>query len=148
MRTKLVVVEGADHASALSAYLEKFHKFRRITYDGTIPLDKHLDATVWQMGSERIVLERCHLTAIQNGQCTVSQFRHIDSTFMQLGGKLVLAVGSKDGAGILADGYAHSIMPKRVNGEAEGATSLLKWLGIFVPGAKSNGAAIRQPTQA
>jgi hypothetical protein len=148
MRTKLVVVEGAEYASALSAYLEKFHKFKRIPYDGETLLGDHLDATVWQMGSEKVVLERCHLTAIQNGKCTMRQFRHIDATFKQLGGQLILAVGEKDGAGILADGYAASIMPKRVCSEQQGATSLLKWLGIFVPGIKGNGAAIRQPTQA
>lgn len=136
---RLVIVEGDAYGASLSDYLKRFHNFRVIEYDGEKKLKDHLDATLFHLAVARVVMAKCHLTAVQNRCCSVNDFYTVDMTFKALDADLVLAVGAADGAGILADAYARSSLRKTVHSEAQPISDLLKWLRI----GEQNGAAIR-----
>lgn len=136
---RLVIIEGAAYAAALSDYLQRFHNFRVVSYDGETKLRDHLDATLFRLHVARVALSKCHLTAVQNQKCSVNDFYIVDMTFKQLDADLVLAVGVADNSGILADAYARSQLRKTVHSETEPISNLLKWLRI----GEQSGAAIR-----
>ena len=131
-RPIIVVIEGESFALSLCDYLTRFHGFCGAQYDGKSNLNGFLIHGIsegfWKR--PRIVIARCHLTALANGHATVAQFQHVDQTLAGLGAKLVLAVGRKDSTGLLADGYAHSHLEKRVHPKAAPVTHLLHWLGL------------------
>lgn len=129
----IVVIEGAEYASALSSYLKTCCGFKVINYEPEKNnFVKLLDDIIFQQDTPRLVVCKAHLTALAKGVITVAYFKEFEQALALTKTKLVLAVSQSDttNSGILADGYAHSWLVKRTYQDGDTITNLLDWLGI------------------
>lgn len=129
----IVIIEGAEFASALSTYLKTCYEFELISYE---PPEQSfvtlLDKIVFKVEAPRLVICKAHITALAKGLITVAYFKEFEAALALTRAKLVLAVSETDtiNSGFLADGYAHSWLNKRMFSGEDTTTGLLDWLEI------------------
>lgn len=130
---RMVIIEGADFASALSLYLKTCCGFAVVVYDPEHErFVKLLDKVLFDYDRVRLAVCRAHLTAVSKGLISAAYFREFENAVALTNAKLVLAVSESDSAnsGILADAYAKSWLDKRTYREGDSITGLLEWLGL------------------
>lgn len=130
----MVIIEGAENASALCAYLKSCYGFTVVTYDpDTEDFTELLDKIVFTAYTPRIAVLRAHLTAVARGNIKGVYFREFETAIALAAGKLILAVSDNNTSGwaSLVDGYAHSLLDKRIYRDGDRITDLLEWLGLI-----------------
>lgn len=136
----MVIVEGAEYASALCAYLKTCCGFTIVEYK---PEQEHftdlLDRIIFDAYLPRLAVCRAHLTAISRSAITPAYFKSFEEAVAFTSAKLVLAVSETDSinSGLLADSYAQSWLEKRTYKDGDQISELLEWLGLRDEGRRA-----------
>lgn len=133
MIPSVLIVEGAEYASALATYLKTCCHYEVVEYQPEKErFVRLLDRIIEVAWSPRIVVLRAHLTALSRGLISPLYFKEFESAVASAQAKLVLAVSETDtgNTGILAEPYSHSWLVKRAYHDGDKISDLLDWLGL------------------
>jgi hypothetical protein len=129
----LVIIEGADYASALSGYLEEFEKYKVLKVEIGRPFHRQLMEWEQELHNNRnVVIVGSHLRFMDSGTYNARQMRSIDGVLAELGFRLVWAIAEKERFNMttsyVATAFFHSILPKVMFVQGQSVTNLIKWL--------------------
>jgi hypothetical protein len=138
----LLIIEGADYASALSRYLQDFYQFKVVTYNvESESFNKMLDNLSLSMFNlePRVILTPGHLSARASGVINDAVFTRFEEIATMAEGRLIFAPGpSMPQPARMVELFARSMLPKRGLGMGDSLVSVLSWLAV-TEGARSGG---------
>lgn len=129
----MLIVEGADFASALAAYLKMHFGFVVVRYDpDNDQFTTFLDRILYASQSPKLLILRAHLTARAARKITQAEFTEFEDAVSLAGAKLLFALADEDNPRLAgqADAYCASRLDKQTITYSQPFSYALRWIGI------------------
>jgi phosphoribosyl 1,2-cyclic phosphodiesterase len=129
----MVIIEGADFASALAAFLHINYGFSVVRYDPDVhSFSAFLDRILAASCNPRLLILRAHLTARAFRKISHAEFDEFEQAVSLAGSKLLFALSGEDNPRMAGqiEAYCASKLDKRMQMCTDPFTVNLAWMGI------------------